>query len=172
MPRLTGWGWEANVGNLPTPPNLSQNTSCSRLWSMMPSGKQRKRKNDRQGWRHYRHHLLTTMLIATRIKGAGVRNVWWEEWEKEMDDEIQRWRGKLTEWRFSCSVTMPQFVCFFYFQSMLSGHTCLIEHEGSTWCRSHRTSPRRGATSTQGQCRTQVKKYSHQTSAHCIHIQE
>lgn len=46
------------------------------------------------------------------------------------------------------------------FQTMLTGHTCMIEYECSTWCWSHRTSRPRGATSTCETTQNTDKEYS------------
>lgn len=92
------------------------------------------------------------------------------EKKKMMDNESLRWWEKLRVCLQRHDAT--DLFCFFVFQSMLSGHTCSIEHEGSTWC--HRTSPLRGATSTRETTQNTDKEYSQlhlSTSPLLLHIQ-
>lgn len=87
-------------------------------------------------------------------RGKEQENGWW-------DSKTE----KQTHVPLASSATMPQMsfsVSTFFFQTMLSGHTCSIEHEGS-W--SHRTSPPRGATSTRETTQNKDKVYSQRTLA-------
>lgn len=55
--------------------------------------------------------------------------------KKRKENEFLKWLRKLIHLQTASSVTMPQFVflAVVLFQTiMLSGHTCSIEHVGST----------------------------------------